>query len=508
MYYNSCENNALDVEPGGNAICINDSTSFLNFDTAFTRLINESVNLKDNATCIIPNDLSIGDKTDAYELQQDNIYEPVFLYLYFPDGSHNISIPYEIFQKLNISNIVINGVSLADVTNDEYVISITGINDSDISLDFNGAQPNSGIIGVRTTGNIGFAQALKSSESSGQICSSGMKFIWNFPDATGTINLDTQSGHIVAPQAHIVENEKCGNFEGNVIADSVDFNGAEAHFYPYNAINPNGFTPASVEPSAATTVTTPASTAPASTTPASTTPASTTPATDPASTAPASTAPASTTPASTTPATDPTSTTPASTTPASTTPATDPTSTTPVTALASTTSASTTPVTAPAATVTTPVSMSPSITPSTAPSVAPSTAPATTPAASGNNNTNSANNSNNNNNSSNNNTNSNNTSSQTPAASTTVTPPPASNANPSGLEIEVTTPRLAASNGSAADSSAITTTASQNTVVTSTTVTTSAQTGESTTIFWLLSAFVLFSGVACLISFVHGKHKV
>ena len=445
MYYNSCENNALDVEPGGNAICINDSTSFLNFDTAFTRLINESVNLKDNATCIIPNDLSIGDKTDAYELQQDNIYEPVFLYLYFPDGSHNISIPYEIFQKLNISNIVINGVSLADVTNDEYVISITGINDSDISLDFNGAQPNSGIIGVRTTGNIGFAQALKSSESSGQICSSGMKFIWNFPDATGTINLDTQSGHIVAPQAHIVENEKCGNFEGNVIADSVDFNGAEAHFYPYNAINPNGFTPASVEPSAATTVTTPASTAPASTTPASTTPASTTP-------------------ASTTPATDPAS--------------------------------------------TTPVSMSPSITPSTAPSVAPSTAPATTPAASGNNNTNSANNSNNNNNSSNNNTNSNNTSSQTPAASTTVTPPPASNANPSGLEIEVTTPRLAASNGSAADSSAITTTASQNTVVTSTTVTTSAQTGESTTIFWLLSAFVLFSGVACLISFVHGKHKV
>ena len=484
MYYNSCENNALYVQPGGNAICINDSTSFLNFDTAFTRLINESVNLKDNATCIIPNDLSIGDKTDAYELKQDNNYEPVFLYLYFPDGSHNISIPYEIFQKLNISNIVINGVSLADVTNDEYVISITGINDSDISLDFNGAQPNSGIIGVRTTGNIGFAQALKSSESSGQICSSGMKFIWNFPDATGTINLDTQSGHIVAPQAHIVENEKCGNFEGNVIADSVDFNGAEAHFYPYNAINPNGFTPASVEPSAATTVTTPASTAPASTTPASTTPASTTP------------------------ATDPTSTTPASTTPASTTPATDPTSTTPVTALASTTSASTTPVTAPAATVTTPVSMSPSITPSTAPSVAPSTAPATTPAASGNNNTNSANNSNNNNNSSNNNTNSNNTSSQTPAASTTVTPPPASNANPSGLEIEVTTPRLAASNGSAADSSAITTTASQNTVVTSTTVTTSAQTGESTTIFWLLSAFVLFSGVACLISFVHGKHKV
>lgn len=232
MYYNSCENNALDVQPGGNAICINDSTSFLNFDTAFTRLINESVNLKDNATCIIPNDLSIGDKTDAYELQQVNIYEPVFLYLYFPDGSHNISIPYEIFQKLNISNIVIDGVSLADVTNDEYVISITGINDSDISLDFNGAQPNSGIIGVRTTGNIGFAQALKSSESSGQICSSGMKFIWNFPDATGTINLDTQSGHIVAPQAHIVENEKCGNFEGNVIADSVDFNGAEAHFYP------------------------------------------------------------------------------------------------------------------------------------------------------------------------------------------------------------------------------------------------------------------------------------
>jgi len=63
-----------------------------------------------------------------------------------------------------------------------------------------------------------------------QLNFSGMNLIWNFPDATGTVEIQGGlGGHLVAPNAKV--NFVSGNYEGGVIAREIS-GGAEGHFYP------------------------------------------------------------------------------------------------------------------------------------------------------------------------------------------------------------------------------------------------------------------------------------
>lgn len=122
-----------------------------------------------------------------------------------------------------------------DLRDEEYSISITGLKNTIVFVDFGvTSKPAAAdkILPVTWDGQP-MSNKLKKISSDNyagaQFVNSGMKLIWNFPDATKMMT-EYISGHFVAPQADLTISG--GNFEGGVIAKSVT-SGAEGHFYPY-----------------------------------------------------------------------------------------------------------------------------------------------------------------------------------------------------------------------------------------------------------------------------------
>lgn len=143
------------------------------------------------------------------------------------------NISYDDLYKAEGINVIIDNVD--DFSYDAYTINVIGVGAN--RLDFNcetdyGAKDTSGV-DFKINGSFGqFLMnefRLDQQVASGQSNVAGMKFIWNFPDATDTISWSGMPGHLVAPKAHV---EAQNRFEGGVIAASVYANG-QAHFFPY-----------------------------------------------------------------------------------------------------------------------------------------------------------------------------------------------------------------------------------------------------------------------------------
>lgn len=147
--------------------------------------------------------------------------------------SNVYNISYDDLYKAEGINVIIDNVD--DFSYDAYTINVIGVGAN--RLDFNcetgyGAVNSSGV-DFQINGSFGqFLMnefRLDQQIASGQSNVAGMKFIWNFPDATDTISWSGMPGHLVAPKAHV---EAQNRFEGGVIAASVYANG-QAHFFPY-----------------------------------------------------------------------------------------------------------------------------------------------------------------------------------------------------------------------------------------------------------------------------------
>lgn len=126
--------------------------------------------------------------------------------------------------------------NVADLSTNEYLINIVDVGDTDLRLD----GENGGGAATSSTTNFfinkypanKFLEDLPNALMGIQCNLSGMKLIWNFPDATGNIQWNGMGGHLVAPQAYV--NVTSGRFEGGIIADAVTSSG-QAHYFPYNA---------------------------------------------------------------------------------------------------------------------------------------------------------------------------------------------------------------------------------------------------------------------------------
>ena len=149
------------------------------------------------------------------------------------------NIDYKDFVAAEEINIVINNIN--DFGTGEYRINITGVGSNDLFFDGTGDPTSAGTSNIDVLVNGSKGQFLKdqfySDESvkNGEVNLHGMKLIWNFPDATGTINWCTMGGHLVAPKANVAPE---ANFEGGIIANTVDSNG-EAHYFPYGEFTLN-----------------------------------------------------------------------------------------------------------------------------------------------------------------------------------------------------------------------------------------------------------------------------
>lgn len=72
---------------------------------------------------------------------------------------------------------------------------------------------------------------LEGGSNNAQVNLGGMKLVWNFPDASGKLNAQALSGHLVASQADV--SITGGNFEGGIVAKTVNSD-SEGHFYAFN----------------------------------------------------------------------------------------------------------------------------------------------------------------------------------------------------------------------------------------------------------------------------------
>ena len=122
-----------------------------------------------------------------------------------------------------------------DLRDEEYSISVTGLNDTVLFVDFGVTRKPDGankVLPVTWSGepmNNLLKKISTDNYAGNQFVNSGMKLIWNFPDAVKMM-VEYISGHFVAPRADLTISG--GNFEGGVIAKSVKTS-AEGHFYPY-----------------------------------------------------------------------------------------------------------------------------------------------------------------------------------------------------------------------------------------------------------------------------------
>lgn len=147
--------------------------------------------------------------------------------------SKTFTIDYEVLKAAKGINFV--NFDVDDLSNNAYTINVVNVAGNEVffnSETYAGAE-NSGNIDLFVNGSqYAFLGDLDDPLNGIQCNLSGMKLIWNFPDATGTIRWVGMGGHLVAPQANV--SIELGRFEGGVIASSLQST-AQAHYFPYNS---------------------------------------------------------------------------------------------------------------------------------------------------------------------------------------------------------------------------------------------------------------------------------
>ena len=221
------------VSAGSNINKYTGDEEYIDFDAAFKNIASESEGLTKDAYTVTDGDIA-GDEYNGFTLT-----------LPF-ETSKNIIIPKEIYDKVNYIKLGITDIS--DISKNRYTVSFTGFINTDISLTFQyiGFSKDNKTKGILSTNGQSFNNdnSLKNkltdgSIQDGQMNMSGMKLIWNFPDAK-SIKSEYTGGHIVAPKAEVTVKDGSGNFEGGIIAKSITNNSAEGHFYPYSAVKSSG----------------------------------------------------------------------------------------------------------------------------------------------------------------------------------------------------------------------------------------------------------------------------
>lgn len=147
----------------------------------------------------------------------------------------NIEIPYAEFKKAKAINL--NIADIDNLSKYAYTINITGIGNTNVTLE---GEAWKGVQDTDTTDvfvngkQYAFLGDLSNATRGIECNLSGMKLIWNFPDATGTVYWSAMGGHVVAPQAGVEVTS--GRFQGGIIAKGFTGTG-ESHYYPYNAVS-------------------------------------------------------------------------------------------------------------------------------------------------------------------------------------------------------------------------------------------------------------------------------
>lgn len=211
FYYTTKEENAYESYQDAKF----EKNTYLNMSAAFTNIQADSTALVSGATEAV----KTGDK----------------IIIDFSKSKKYV-VPASLISSDRSVTLDIQGLdSVDDLCEEEYSISVTGLNTTSIYVDYGVSSKPSGydlVLPITWKGNP-MNNALKGistdNYAGSQFVNAGMKLLWNFPDATKIVS-EYISGHFVAPKADLVING--GNFEGGIVANSVTTS-AQGHFYPY-----------------------------------------------------------------------------------------------------------------------------------------------------------------------------------------------------------------------------------------------------------------------------------
>ncbi len=201
---------------------------------------------------------SAGMVKDATEIDESYITEKVTMdgqtgnLLTVPMKKKEVVITNKAWEKADF--IMLDGISgVKDFVEDEYVISILA---EDVTIggeyQYVNVKDNKKALFVvankgkefrAENGDVVYGKLLDQANGlqkadidgaiqEGQMLLSGMKMIWNMPNAT-EVETAYLPGHVIAPKAKV--EIKGGNFEGGYIAKSLKTS-AEAHFFHYNKV--------------------------------------------------------------------------------------------------------------------------------------------------------------------------------------------------------------------------------------------------------------------------------
>ena len=214
-YYSTAESNI-------NVSNFAQKSDYINFADIFDKIQSECNEISKNSYTVSINDCKMSENAWSFS--------EVTLDL---SKHKNYNIPYSIYEQIDLINFIgVDGID--QLSNGNYSVSITGVNDKDINITFGYSNPGSGkkriCINGKELSNDNSFKNLIGCEQGGQVNLNGMTLIWNFPDAQGNISLERLAGHIAAPNAHI--ELLGGNYEGGIIANSI-YSNSEGHFFSY-----------------------------------------------------------------------------------------------------------------------------------------------------------------------------------------------------------------------------------------------------------------------------------
>lgn len=194
------------------------STSLENLNDKFIQ-VDDYANTDKIFSSIRIESMQIANNSNTTPIDEDNIHK------IYCTSDENVYVTIE--DDLLDDSYYIYANDIDWFANHICAISVIGVNDSYISTSiYNGKYK------IFADNQEQSLSAMAGALEGGQINYDGMNLIWNFPDASRTI--DTSGGwlgHLVAPNADIKYSGN-GQFNGGIIAKSFVSAGCEGHFYP------------------------------------------------------------------------------------------------------------------------------------------------------------------------------------------------------------------------------------------------------------------------------------
>ncbi len=222
LYY---KNSDVELSPNMFKTAQQTDSPYIDLDGGMDQLKSESAQLA-------------ADGVEITEADMEDLDGRKYVKINVDDSENQYTMTYDTYKKLGMICFVNNDGDAA--TNDEvahkkFTISITGVGENPISLNYNNYPSESDEnelyfkLGVTMQDGLDFRKCVEGNQMGGQYNSEGTGFVLNLPDAKN-VTADTMNGHVVAPNASV---NLVNNPQGGVIAANIKMNN-EAHFYPYS----------------------------------------------------------------------------------------------------------------------------------------------------------------------------------------------------------------------------------------------------------------------------------